>query len=246
MSVDQNKVLEYKPRHIEKVLRAHIKAIIFDFDDALVDEEHWINERWHKTISFVEDELNIKEFGKYFWDIYYKKGPKYKYHVNDVLERLELDQKLLMIIVNYFLAQKVDEKIFPDALYCLKALFKSYKLGIITDGKEVVQVERIKNAGIYSLFEEIICTKTNPKPSTKCYLECSRKLESDPKNCVYISHDIDTDLRGAKNSGFKTVLIDINDNYEKISSKQRKLIDLHCHSFKEIEQFFISKDAKMN
>ena len=56
-----------------KVAREQIKAIVFDFDDTLVDEKYWIIERWRKTILFAEEELNIKGFGEYFWGNFLKR-----------------------------------------------------------------------------------------------------------------------------------------------------------------------------
>ena len=223
-----------------KVVPEQIKAIVFDFDDTLVDEKYWIIERWRKTILFAEEELNIKGFGEYFWEIFKKNGPKYKFHVNDTLEKLKSNTNFLSIIVNHFLSQKVDEKLFCDSTYCLKRLYKNYKLGIITDGKEIIQIERLKNAKILNYFEIIICTNNTPKPNKNCYLECAEKLGYDPKQCVYVSHDIDTDLKGAKKSGYKTVLLDLNYKHKNKWLNQKKLVDNHCYSFKEIDQLFNS------
>jgi len=64
------------------------KAIIFDFDGTLVDENHWFKSRWEVTIEYIENELRLESFSDLFWKKYNEKGPKYKYHINETLMEL--------------------------------------------------------------------------------------------------------------------------------------------------------------
>ncbi len=174
---------------------SNIKAIIFDFDGTLVDEENWIRERWKKTILYVERELGLHNFGKKFWQKYYEKGPKFKYHVNECLEELCSDLKYLPDIVNKFLSERADEILLsgvPEALYQLSI---NYKLGIVTNGQQKIQLERIKNAGIFEYFEAIVCAFLEPKPSQNPYLECLSKLNVEPKETIYVGNDPNIDFK---------------------------------------------------
>ena len=94
---------EFKKENTILSRKNDIKAVIFDFDDTLVDEKFWIENRWKRTISFVENGLELKNFSRYFWKVFKEKGPKYKYHVNETLSRLNKSQILVMPILNNFL-----------------------------------------------------------------------------------------------------------------------------------------------
>ena len=216
-----------------------IKAIIFDFDDALVDEESWIHKRWEKTIIFAEEELGLTNFGKFFWQVYTDKGSKYKFHVNDVLTKLNQDQSYVKSIVDNFLTQKVDEKLLPGVLEYLQSVHGKYKLGIVTNGKHDIQLDRIKNVGINTYFDVIVCAYETPKPNKQPYLDCAAQLGVFPHDCVYISHDIDIDLFGAKNAGFSTILLDFHNINNDKDLLHSHVVDGIVRSYKEIEQYFI-------
>ncbi|PIN76962.1 hypothetical protein COV17_00215 [Candidatus Woesearchaeota archaeon CG10_big_fil_rev_8_21_14_0_10_36_11] len=227
----------------------NIKAIIFDFDDALVDEEHWIQSRWEETIIFAEQTLMLHNFGNYFWDIYHKKGPKYKHHVNDVLTWLNQSHDLVKTIVDNFLAQKVDEKLLPGVKECLQFLQGKFKLGIITNGKNNAQIERIKQVGIYDYFDSIVCAYENPKPHEQSYLDCAAQLGVLPKDCVYVSHDIDTDLQGAKNAGLSTILLDfhnINNSADARNNPCQEIVDLKVNSYYDLIKHFKNESQQNN
>ena len=186
-----------------------IKAIIFDFDDTLVDEAHWIRSRWEKAIDFAEKELGIVGFGEQFWKVFDEKGPGYQQHVNDALSNLNQIGEKVKPIVNNFLSQKIEEKLLPKVKACLDSLKGRFKLGIVTNGREEIQLKRIRNAGISSYFDAIVCAFDIPKPEFHPYRECLDKLGVVPEEAVYVSHDLIADLKGARDLGMSTVLLDM-------------------------------------
>jgi len=212
-----------------------IKAIVFDFDDALVNETYWLENRWKKAIEFAEKDLHLDGFGAHFIEVFRNKGPKYKKHVNETLKRLNKGQELVKPIVNNFLSQTTGEVLMDDVVVCLDFLKRNFKLGIITNGRTETQLERIKRAKIADYFEVIICAYEKPKPKKEPYAECIRKLGVKANEAVYVSHDVETDLRGAKRAGMKTIYF----NPKEQNSPEDA--DLDIKSYKEL-MAFIKKD----
>lgn len=221
---------EYKEVTREK---KNIKAIIFDFDDTLVDETHWLTSRWQKTINFAQRQLGLKGFGETFWEVFNEKGPKYKHHVDETLTRLNKSHDFIVPIVKDFLYQKTDEKLLDGAKECLVQLKKKYVLCIITDGEKNIQLSRIKNAGIYSYFDAIICTPNNPKPHPKPYRDCLKLIGVSVKEAIYISHDIEKDLKGAKAVGMGAILL---------GSKKHPSIDYNIASLSDLKKIFMEEN----
>lgn len=183
----------------------NIKAVVFDFDDTLVDETSWLEGRWKKAIEIVEKDLHMDGFGLCFMEVFRSKGPKYKEHVNETLKRLNKGQELAKPIVNIFLSQTTDEVLMDDVVTCLEFLKRRFKLGIITNGKTETHLKRIKRAKIADYFEVIVCAFEKPKPQKEPYAECIRKLGVKANEVVYVSHDVENDLRGAKRAGMHTI-----------------------------------------
>lgn len=211
--------------------KKNIKAIIFDFDDTLVDEMYWAKDKWKKTISFVEEKIGIKNFGKHFWKVFKEKGPKYKYHVNDTLKQLNQSQTLVKPIVDYFLSQVGDEHLYNGVIDCLNFLKDKFKLGLITNGKKESHDSRIKNAKIYNFFDTIIYTYGEPKPALKPFIECIDKLNVSKEETIFIGNDPEADILGAKRMGMITVFF----NPRNITKS--KDADVHIKSYNELINF---------
>tara|TARA_B100001564_G_C20652831_1_gene677683 strand:- start:612 stop:1283 length:672 start_codon:yes stop_codon:yes gene_type:complete len=193
-------------------LSKEIKVIIFDFDDTLVDGELWITKRWKKTINHIESQYKINHFSDVFWEVFNEHGPFYKYHVNDTCEILDIEQYLVPIIVKRFHETKVEEKLFFDVLDCLKILQKKYLLGMITNGNESIQIERLEKLKIKKYFSDIICAYNFPKPSNKPFKKCIKFFGLDPTNFLYIGDDYEKDYLPAKKNGMNSVLIKRTEN----------------------------------
>lgn len=223
---------EFKVTENAQLLRKKdIKAIIFDFDDTLVDENFWIENRWKKTVHFAEDELRLKNFGKDFWKIFEEKGPKYKYHVNDTLTQLSQSQVLVKPIVNNFLSQISEERLYDGVIECLNFLKDKFKLGIITNGREEIQINRIKKVKLYHFFDTIICAYRKPKPSFEPYIECLHKLGVSGKEAMYIGHDPKIDFEGAKKLQMTTAC------FNPKNAAKPKEADMQIRSYSDLIKF---------
>lgn len=85
---------------------------------------------------------------------------------------------------------------------------KRISLGIVTDGKSVVQHAKIQALDLISI-EHIVCTDDIdcPKPSPLPFLVAALKMGVEPKNCAYIADDPSKDFVGPNELGIFTIQI---------------------------------------
>ena len=147
-----------------------IKAVIFDYDNTISDENYWEVARWEKTNKFVEEKYKYKYYSDNFWRIYSSCNNRKSNIVNDTISAIGGDINLVQKIVKYFKNVIVEEKLLDGAVECLIGLKEKYTIGIITNGKKETHFNRIKSANITQYIDIIIYAYHNPKPSKTPFL----------------------------------------------------------------------------
>ncbi len=186
-----------------------IRVVGLDFDDTLVDEQYSVRKRWQEVLteySYLSDHL-----AETFFVIYEKRGSAYKFHVNDTLRELGINEEITKGIVEKFLLTNCDELLLPGAIELVKLLKKkNIIVGIITDGKQSYQEGRIKRAGIYNYMDFIYygSGRKDQKPAVGVLDDCiSRFSLKSPGEILYIGNDYVNDIIGMSRAGLKTCLV---------------------------------------
>lgn len=223
-----------KDKNIE-LLRNILKnaeALVFDFDDTLVDESYSIEKRWDYVLTKYEKELRTNDIKKNFFEIFHKEGKDYKFHLDDTMKSLGIDIKYKNIILHDFLSQKAKhELLFPkvkETLAYLKNLDK-FKLAIYTNGTINTHEDRIRLSGVFNFFEYIQYGDSfEPKPDKNSFKMLATKLNlMDKKSLIMIGDDYKNDYLGSKLYGAHCVLINsVNTN------------PTYCPVFKSFEEFY--------
>lgn len=183
----------------------NIDTFIFDFDNTIVDEDYWIKNRWKKTIIFCEKELNINEFGIHFWNVYKKKGPRYKFHINDVCEILSFSKNYIKIIVNNFLNQQFKDKYLENFYKFFSLIKKKNKTALITNGIKEIQKQRLSDIDILKEFDHIVYGDKLKKPSIKIFTKTIRLLDSSIERSIYIGDNYEIDCIAPLRLGMKAL-----------------------------------------
>ncbi len=196
-----------------------IKAVIFDLDGVIVD-----NEKYHKKA----------------WEIFFNKHCIYK--GEEKIKQLivgrgseatirvilhETNPKEIKKLVNekediYISVYKNHVKPVKYLVNFIKTLKKDYKIGLATSTSKKCADFIIDSLKIRNLFNTII-TKEDVKklkPAPDVYLETAKRLKVKPKDCL-VFEDSNPGLKAAKKAGMYCVAITTSLTKEQIKNADR-------------------------
>jgi putative hydrolase of the HAD superfamily len=100
--------------------------------------------------------------------------------------------------------------LFPDTIHILDYLAnKGYELHLITNGFEITQHSKLKNAAIDHYFKEVITSeKSNSlKPHKEIFDYAMAKTGASYSNSIMIGDSVEVDIMGAHNAGMDQVFV---------------------------------------
>ena len=192
-------------------------AIFFDIDDTLFDSTLMSQTARRNAIRAIREaglEIDEDEAFKLLMKIVKKYGSNYNEHFNRLLEELgfEAHPKLIAAaVVAYHSEKHALLRPFPDVVLTLLRTMKSFKLGIISDGRAEKQWEKLIYLGIQHFFDVVIINELrgNWKPDSHGFREAMDKLNlTNPERIIYIGNKIEADIVGANKVGMVSVLFD--------------------------------------
>ena len=100
--------------------------------------------------------------------------------------------------------------LFPDTIYILDYLInKGYELHLITNGFEITQHSKLKNAAIDHYFKEVITSEgsNSLKPHKEIFDYALAKTGASYSNSIMIGDSVEVDIMGAHNAGMDQVFV---------------------------------------
>ena len=103
--------------------------------------------------------------------------------------------------------------LFSDTMSTIHRLKKAgFRLGMVSDsdGTPGMKMKRIRQQPFLKLLEIIVVAgedTPNVKPSRRPFTLVAKRLSLQPKNCVYIGDNPNTDIEGAKGVGMMVMLV---------------------------------------
>ena len=205
-----------------------MRKIIFDLDNTLM----MFNDKYYYDYSKVingtyADGLKLyNSIGKYEkTSKLYNKKDIIKFINNDLDTNYTLDtfNKLEKTIANNWV------KFIPDGTYeVLEYLSNKYELYVLTNWFSDNQAERLKNADLIKYFKEVVgADKVLRKPSIDGYLYIIG--DSNLEDVIMIGDNIDIDIKGANDTGIKSILVDYKNrypNYKNRITDIKQLLDI--------------------
>ena len=194
-----------------------IKAVLLDSDDTLLDFTLAEHIALKKTLAEVgieplDETISLySEINKRHWEML-ERGELTRPQV--LTQRFERLFETLGVEGDSVLTQSVYETnlsighyFIPGAVELLENLSKDYKLYMVTNGNESVQVPRLASAGIEHFFEEIFISQRigYDKPRIEFFERCFEKMPYYEKDeMIIIGDSLTSDIKGGINAGIHT------------------------------------------
>ncbi|SHI42243.1 putative hydrolase of the HAD superfamily [Clostridium cavendishii DSM 21758] len=218
-----------------------IKTLIFDLDDTLYNERTYVFGAFKEVCDYLgnKHDLNAELLYKDVINIFYEKGRGKIF--NDLCDKHNLKENIKNLVSTY---RKSRPKLtmYEDALYMLKWLKKhGYNLGVITDGKSIVQWNKIKSLNLEEFVDKIVVSDDLGsefwKPHEKPYLEVINYFNCKNEECIYVGDNPNKDFVGARKLNLKTIRIirEEGDHMKTFLSKEYEA-DFNIDSLTEIKE----------
>ncbi len=216
-----------------------IKAVFFDMDDTIYDTSGFAAIARRAAVkSMVHNGLKCDEDKGYerLMDIVKEKGSNYDKHFNLLVKEINGEEDPLIIvngIITYhntkFSMLKLEPESFSILLY-LKS--KGYKVGLITNGKEIKQWEKLVRLGVYPFFDDVVTSESVgvEKPDPEIFEIAMDRLNVTPNTSMMIGNNFEVDILGACRSGIQSIIIN-----SEITPDQQKLLDDNGYSVEHLD-----------
>ena len=222
-----------------------MKSVIFDLHNTLYSEISYVKSGFMEVSDYLSNKykLDNEVIFKKMIHIFNVEGRGKVFDI--LLDDLNLsNQENILNLVYIYRFHTPDISLYGDVLETLIRLKEeNYKLGIITDGKALVQKNKIDALKLNQVFDVIILTDALGsdfwKPSIVPYQIALDLLNSTPSESCYIGDDSFKDFLGPKLLNIKTIQVQYEneiDYWEKRGFKQTKP-DFMVKSLKDIFDF---------
>lgn len=200
-----------------------IKAVILDMDGTLYNERGFVNSGFEAVATYISAKyaLDFEEiFGILGQD--FDNGLRGK-NFDALLQKVKLPNEKVDNLVEIYRKHKPNIYLYPDAEAALKELKGHFKLGLITDGLQETQENKISALNLRSHLDVIIITDTlgreYRKPSEKPFKIVLSKLGVKAIEAVYVGDNPLKDFVPAKKLGLLTIRVRRGDGeYDSIES----------------------------
>ena len=197
-----------------------IKAILFDFDQTLVDSAQGFRKAEKNVQKEIFGDLALASWEKFLAN--YRKIRK-KFHSQYNFSRKACWQEVYWyycrehnsrLLENWELDywQTVSDKtiLFPETIPVLEKLASAYSLGLITNtqGQPSNKHRITMFARLKKFFDVVIISGQAgipPKPDPQAFYAALEKLSVKPHQALYVGDNWHIDICGAENAGLRTV-----------------------------------------
>lgn len=193
----------------------NIEAVIFDLDNTILDRvktfRGFTNSLAQQYFSHIEDTSAIIErIIELDHDGYKDKNELFSELLLELPWEVKPEHNELM---DYYAYHYVRNAILMEsAIEMVEHLRKTYKVGLITNGKTLIQYGKIDQLGIRGHFDCILVSEEAgvKKPNVRIFEMALEQLGVEADQCVYIGDHPKNDIEGAGMAGMNTIWFEVN------------------------------------
>ncbi len=201
-----------------------ITDVFFDLDHTLWDFEANAEMAYAQCFEEIHIPLDIKKFmdmyrpvNHDYWKMY-REGEVSKEELQygrlatsfDKLNHPVSDAQIESLIVLFLKYLPTYSRLFDGADEVLENFSKKYKLHIITNGFDEVQVPKLHNAGIEKYFHSVLTAEQAgvKKPDPQIFELALQRAGTKAENSLMVGDNYEADVQGAQQIGMKAVFFD--------------------------------------
>ncbi|WP_156229156.1 HAD family hydrolase [Corynebacterium comes] len=198
-------------------LPAHTTAVLFDLDGTLVDHDHAARagvDAWCRSLGMPENQWDRWSDIERRWFTRFENGEVSHLgqrieRCREFLDRPELSDTEALGLYGYYLSvYRENWRAYPDAAASLNsALAVGLKVGILTNGAEVMQRAKLESTGLWR-EGMVMCATVEigaPKPRPEAYLGALERLGVQAADTVMIGDSWANDVEGARRAGLAAI-----------------------------------------
>jgi putative hydrolase of the HAD superfamily len=187
-----------------------LKAVLFDFDDTLVDTSGSREERARRAHRRLLDDGHEVAWSPFWRSVNALAGDGYRRGMTPVMRDLGLEGTALgreCIDLWFFKGCEDLVSLSQGCFDLLDDLRHTYRLGIITNGPADVQSHKFDHTGLSEYFELFLPSGELGihKPDPRIFHVALERLGIGPHEAVFIGDHLDLDVTGAQRAGLPAV-----------------------------------------
>ena len=206
-----------------------IKKVIFDLDDTLIINKENGMSNYDRIVKKYKLDSSVQEL----YDVigmYEHLTKKYdRYELLDLINKHYNTNYSVDIVDDIIDAVGEWTYVAPQKVKdTLKYLSSKYELYVLTNWFTKSQVQRLKTAGLYGYFKDVIsaevCAKPNEEAFSQFYKDCL------PEECIIVGDNYKMDIEVPEKLGIKTIMCNFKNktiNYDgKVITDFKELVDV--------------------
>ena len=189
----------------------NLRGIVFDLDDTLYPQVSYKRSGFNVVSAWAASQFNLKQTDvlSELEHILAEHGPSYPCMFNRLVERLAVDTRYVAEMVRLFIEHEPRIRCFDGVLPMLSRLRSKYRLGILTDGRLMVQQRKLSALGLKKKVDKILCSDALglKKPAPELFQWFEDAFGMNAEKIMYVGDNPQKDFYGANCRGWRTVMV---------------------------------------
>lgn len=208
------------------MFRNVVTDVFFDLDHTIWDFEKNSALTFGKILAEADIDIDLTDFLQVyrpinlaFWKLYGDNRISQEYlryqrlkKTFDVMGHVVAKDRIDFLSTQYIAHLATFGHLLPNALEILNYLHPKYKLHIITNGFEEIQLKKLRNAFIDGFFDQVINSETAgvKKPHPRIFQIALQRSKVLPQNAIMIGDNLEADVLGARKVGLHALHLNVH------------------------------------